>query len=510
VRLGSPASDLPTGREKRGLGQTLAAATLVLAVTALRDIDFGSTDAESDPRLGEYFVQTEYVRAALDGTSTIFLGRKGSGKTALFQQLPNLYSKAGRDIITIAVTPDEYAWAALREYKEQGITAEAAHTNAWKLTLAIRIASALTTMERAWGVDAQEAIKVLEQFLRENYGSPDIDLKGAATKILTGLKGFNLSAFGFGVGFERDLPNERLLTPTVIEQLVNVIGVCLKEVGVVVLLDRLDDSWDGSEESKTLLIGLLKAGKSFNDQFGLSSTDVGLHIVIFLRSDIYAGLDFDEKDKHRSHEHWIIWTSQELKAMIEARLPKGETMESIVEEGMMRQSTVPFDYIVQRTFLRPREVIQYLTEAKRRGDPDGTFISKDNIKDAEATYSRWKVEDLKQEYRKAIPELPLLLETLRQGVHRYDSLGELEGIIRQKAASVAENRGERWGVDQLFDASAIGLRPNLSGAIRYKSEDSELQLPLDGAVYVHPSLRLGLNIVERRAETRAESATTSP
>src|SRR5690242_3180171 len=96
----------------------------------LRDIDFGSADAESDPRLGEYFVHTEYVAAALDGTSTVFLGRKGSGKTALFQQLPQLYRDAGRDILTIPVTPDEYAWAALKEYKEQGITAEAAHTNA--------------------------------------------------------------------------------------------------------------------------------------------------------------------------------------------------------------------------------------------------------------------------------------------------------------------------------------------------------------------------------------------
>ncbi len=448
-------------------------------------------------------MQTEYVRAALDGSSTTFLGRKGSGKTALFQQLPDLYRNAGRPIITIAVTPDEYAWAALREYTEQGITAEAAHTNAWKLTLSMRLASELTVLEREWSDEGAAAIKVLEQFLRENYGSPNIDLKSAATKILTGLKGFNLSAFGFGLGFDRELPAERLLTPTVIEQLLEVVAVCLKEVGVVVLVDRLDDSWDGTDQSKTLLIGLLKAAKSLNDQFGLTHDDTGLEIIVFLRSDIYAGLDFDEKDKHRSREHWITWTSQELRSMIEARLPDGETIDSILEEGNMRQSTAPFDYIVQRTFLRPREVIQYLTESKRRGDPDAAFISKENIKDAEATYSRWKVEDLKQEYRKAIPELPLLLEALRQGVHRYDSLGELEDLITQRAKDTAAARGSRWGLDQLFDASAIGVRPNLSGAIRYKSEDSELQLPLDGAVYVHPSLRLGLNIVERRAEATA-------
>lgn len=403
----------------------------------------------------------------------------------------------------MAVTPDEYAWAALREYQEQGINAEAAHTNAWKLTVAIRIASELTSLDRTWSPEAQAAIKVLEQFLRENYGSAAIDLSSAALKIVTGLKSFNLNAFGFGVGFERDMPAERLLTPTLIEQLMGVTGVCLGELGVVVLLDRLDDSWDGSDSSKTLLIGLLKAAKALNDQFGLSDDDTGLQIITFLRSDIYAGLEFDEKDKHRSREHWITWTTAELRSMVEARLPAGETIDSILEEGMMRQSTLPFDYIVQRTFLRPREVIQYLTEAKRRGDPDATFLSKDNIKDAESTYSKWKVDDLKQEYRKAVPEFPPLLETLRQGVHRYDSLGELATVIEERAPAVVEEKGGRWGIDQLFDTSAIGVRPNLSGAIRYKSEDGELQLPLDGAVYVHPSLRLGLNIVERRADSKA-------
>jgi hypothetical protein len=400
--------------------------------------------------------------------------------------------------VTVAVTPDEYAWGVLREYEEQGINAEAAHTNAWKLTLAIRIASELVSLDRPWSADGQHAIATLAQFLRENYGSADVDFRSTALKLVSGLKSFNFSAFGFGVGFDRELPPERLLTPTLIDHLIEVIGVVLKDVGVVVLLDRLDDSWDGSQDSKTLLIGLLKASKALNDQFGLTRDDTGLQIITFLRSDIYQGLEFDEKDKHRSREHWIAWSSSDLRQMVEARLPAGETVDSILEEGMMRQSTKPFDYVVQRTFLRPREVIQYLTDAKRRGDAESNRITKDNIKDAEITYSRWKVDDLKQEYRKAIPEFPPLLETLRQGVHRYDSLRQLTALIEERGPAVIVERGGRWGVDQLFDTSAIGVRPNLSGAIRYKSEDSDLQLPLDGAVYVHPSLRLGLNIVERR------------
>lgn len=477
-------------------------------MTTLANIDFGSADAESDDRLGEYFVSTGYVREAMDGDKTTFLGRKGAGKTSLYRQLPDLYRGAGRaDLVTISMSPDQYAWGALKEYREQGILAEQAHTNAWKLTLAITIASDLTSQQREWSPDAKEALKTLAQFLRENYGGEEVDLKNAATKLLTGLKNFNLSAFGFGIGYGTHEAEQRLLTPAVIDRLLDLIGVCVRDVGVVVLLDRLDESWDGSEDSKTLLIGLLRASKDLNTTIRFDGS-VGLRVLSFLRADIYPLLQFDDKDKHRAYEYWISWTPDELEEMITARLPAGVTVADILDPEKMRQSTAPFAYVVQRTFLRPREVIQYLTEAKNRGAPEAPYITKDNIKDAETTYSRWKVEDLKQEFSKAIPDFGDCIEALRQGVHRYDSIAELEDYLAQRKPKLAAERGPRWMVDQLFDSSAIGVRPSKQGTIKYKNEDSDLELPLEGALYVHPGLRLGLNVTEKRAGADADEEVT--
>jgi hypothetical protein len=473
-------------------------------MVVLGEIDFGAADAESDERLGEYFLSTGYVQEALTGKKTTFLGRKGAGKTALFKQLPELYREQGREeLVTIPMSPDQYAWGALKEYKEQGILPEQAHTNAWKLTLAITIASELTSLEVDWGTKAGAAVKTLAQFLRENYGGEAVDLKNAATKLLTGLKSFNLSAFGFGIGYSAADGNERLLTPAVIDKLLDLIGDCVQEIGVVVLLDRLDDSWDGSDESKTLLVGLLRGAKDLNDKYRFDGHR-GLQVISFLRTDIYPLLRFDDKDKHRASEYSIAWTANELEEMISRRLPTGVTTEQILDPQKMRQSTAPFAYVVQRTFLRPREVIQYLNEAKERGDAEASFITKDNLKEAEPTYSRWKVDDLKQEFSKAIPDFGDCLECLRQGVHRYESLAELEEWVAQKKPKLAEAQGARWIVDQLFDTSAIGVRPKKSGSIRYKSEDNDLELPLEGALYVHPGLRLGLNVTEKR--TGAEDA----
>ena len=95
-------------------------------------------------------------------------------------------------------------------------------------------------------------------------------------------------------------------------------------------------------------------------------------------------------------------------------------------------------------------------------------------------------------------------------MHRYESLAELEDWVAQTKPELAQQRGARWIVDQLFDASAIGVRPRKSGSIKYKSEDSDLELPLEGALYVHPGLRLGLNVIEKRVGGEEGDEQTDP
>ena len=96
-------------------------------------IDLGKDEAEQDSRLKEYFLKTTYYENAFSGKKTIIIGRKGSGKSAIFILLQDELEK--NDSLVIPITPDQYSWSALKDYKEQGILPEQAHTNAWKLTL---------------------------------------------------------------------------------------------------------------------------------------------------------------------------------------------------------------------------------------------------------------------------------------------------------------------------------------------------------------------------------------
>jgi hypothetical protein len=108
------------------------------------------------------------------------------------------------------------------------------------------------------------------------------------------------------------------------------------------------------------------------------------------------------------------------------------------------------------------------------------------------------VEDLKQEYRRLHPSFEIILEALRQGLHRYDSIEEFEEHLKSKVGNQVEELGARRVMELLFDASVIGVRLGNSGTARYKCEDSDLVLPASGGVYVHQSLHKGLNIREKR------------
>lgn len=467
----------------------------------LGHVDLGSIDAESDAGLADYFVTTGFVENVLSGRYTLMLGRKGSGKSAVFTQLERLYVEAGRELVLRRLTPDEYAWSAFRRYTEYGLLPQQAHTNAWKYTIAVEVAAAITSLEHIWpDVATGEAVGALRRFVADNYHG-SVDLARSAGTLLRGLSELNLSALGIvSIGVKGSRPEPAPLTPAVISALFDLLERPLADVGVVVAFDKLDDSWDWSDEAKAVLIGLLKASKEINDRFGLTAEDTGLQVLSFLRSDIYNQLRFDDKDKHRPTEGHLTWTTDELRQMLAARLPSGVAVDELFESGDMRGRIKPFNYIVKRTFLRPREILQFVGLAIRVAGAGATEISKDAIQEAEARYSRWKVEDLKQEYGGELSLFSTVLECLRQEVHRYDALEDLAALLQTKVPDLAGRLGVRQLMELLFDASVIGVRLGDAGSARFRAEDADLVLPTSGAVYVHQSLYRGLNIRETRAE----------
>jgi hypothetical protein len=75
----------------------------------------GNPTAEDEaPQLDTYFVETEQFRLTLSGDLNIILGRKGSGKTAIFLQARNKV-RADRNNVVVDLAPEGFQLIRLKE-----------------------------------------------------------------------------------------------------------------------------------------------------------------------------------------------------------------------------------------------------------------------------------------------------------------------------------------------------------------------------------------------------------
>jgi hypothetical protein len=97
---------------------------------SIADVDFGRVDAEGETNLSEYFVDTGVLDSLKNGKKHFIIGRKGSGKTALF--LLATEEKLGRSVLKLDFA--DYAWEVHKKIKESGLSAESSYVASWRFT----------------------------------------------------------------------------------------------------------------------------------------------------------------------------------------------------------------------------------------------------------------------------------------------------------------------------------------------------------------------------------------
>ena len=103
--------------------------------------------------------------------------------------------------------------------------------------------------------------------------------------------------------------------------------------------------------------------------------------------------------------------------------------ECIFEENPQVLGRKSFDYMVSKTFYRPREVIQFLKLCHEDAlNYEKKVFDSDSIERAEETFSKWKFDHLCSEYINIYPKLEQLLLKFKR-LSKNLSRNELEKII---------------------------------------------------------------------------------
>lgn len=465
------------------------------AASRLSGWNFGRLDAESDAKLLNYFLDTGLVERIRDEGAKLVVGRKGSGKTALFR-----YLEQNLEAAVVPLDLDEYVWEFHRGFTEQGLAGERAYAASWRLLIFVSAISALSS-----SLDKDESKRV-SAALSDLGVSAD---SGRVRAILNWLKRVRrvdlpeVTGIASGGGFELDGADASALstkTADAIRTLGEVLAEICKRAPFVVLIDRLDDAWDGSDDSLDLIAGAIRATRDI----GISHQNGGSlpPVVTFLRADLWERVSFNDRNKMSQDIVFLDWETDQLAEVVALRIatslsvPIDDAWAEVFTTDEMRQRARAKTYLTKRTLGRPRDIVAFAEFSRQAAVRAGLdVIDAASIYEAERRYSRHILDELKDEMDRHVPDFNAVTNALKAlGTRTFN---EQAWLAACKTNGIAAKEAREL-LDALFETSIVGMHATGgakggSGTV-YRYEDRHLHPTSGATLQVHLALvkELGL------------------
>jgi hypothetical protein len=419
---------------------------LTLPPAALSGVDFGAPAAERDIERGleEYFVESAaYSRVRL-GTKRIIIGSRGIGKSAIFQVLANRERDAGSYVIELS--PEDYSYELLSQtMAKEDIGAWAklgAYAVARKYLIYVLIMKEISKKR----IHLKKGVaNDIYKYIRDNHSNPYGSKLSAMVSYLKRLETIKIGKYKAGLK-AREL--ERLYKLEEIQHLLPSLREIASNRRVIVLVDELDRGWDSSEDARAFVAGLFQACISVN------SIHDNLRVYLSLRQELYDDVPalYDDAQKYRDLIETVHWSDSSLLKLIANRIRHSvptlaacddqTCWESMFSPAPGTRSSASFRYLVDRTLYRPREVIQFCTQALECGrEAQGRLpLRHAAVREAERIYSAERAKDIAAEYRFQYPGLLNVLESFRGRGEVFDR-DELEFLCLELITGEIPSKG---------------------------------------------------------------------
>jgi hypothetical protein len=382
-------------------------------------IDFGAPSAERDIERGleEYFVESEAYNRVRSGAKRIVVGNRGIGKSAIFQVLGRRERDEGSYVIELS--PEDYSYELLSQTmasEHSGSWAKlGAYAVAWKYLIYVLIMKEVS--RRKVHLKKGEASRIYK-YIRDHHANDNASKLSALVSYLKRLEGLKIGKYEASVK-AREL--EKLYKLEEIHHLLPGLQEIASQRRIIVLVDELDRGWDSSEDAQAFLAGLFQACLSVN------SLHDNLRVYISLRQELYDDVPalYEDAQKYRDLIENIHWTEASLLKLMANRIRHSlpalaayddqECWNCLFAAPPGQRRARSFDYMIERTLYRPREIILFSTqviECAQDGQA-GPPWPYNTITGAESLYSADRVRDIAAEYRFQWPGLLSVIETFR-------------------------------------------------------------------------------------------------
>lgn len=317
-------------------------------VELLNNLYFGSVDSETDDNLDKNFIQTEDFDLFVDPKTSVIIGAKGSGKSALYRYFTDFETSARKvskqDLSKTYITsgtgfkdvPNMDYSAIFTEMKEGKINFQ----SAWNLYIMYRLVYQLYEKNNIIAGEYSKKLLIKQHILKDTrLFAKIISLFEKYVGDLPEIN--NLSFADISIQISK---NKKIMALDVLSEINKYLTE--NEKTVWILLDKIDELFsDMYDIRKKCLEGLFLTLIDFQSRFH------NIKLKIFVRSDIWSELSFINKSHLTDKKVSIRWNKYDLKYLIMKRASLNKKiMQFITDQTGIKKITENIDHCFYSLF----------------------------------------------------------------------------------------------------------------------------------------------------------------
>jgi hypothetical protein len=442
--------------------------------TLLEALSIGDPRAENEmPTLGLYYLRTDQFERTVRGEANLVVGRKGSGKTALFIQVRDKIRSDKRNVV-VDLKPEGFQLIKLKEdiltYLSEGARQHLI-TAFWEYLILLEVAYKILEKDQNT-YRYNHALHDLYLTLRVTYQNAEIATEGDFSERLTVLSESLIARYKSAYG---SADAQRLSAAQVTEllykhdlkQLRQLISRYLNhKQSVWVLFDNLDKGWSthGVDVIDAIILRcLVDAGRKIEREMRRDEHD--FHCIVFVRNDVYDHLMQNSADYGKEARAALDWSDPDmLREMLRLRLVNGMKgkLDAYDFHTIWRELCASHyvgeetsTYLIDRSLMRPRNLLKIFNHCRGFATNLGRQkIAEQDIEKGLSAYSHDLLEELDRELADVYPEAKDLLYYFLDAPAVLTS-PQLEAILTE--AGIDKSAREKV-VDFLLYYGVIGTR----------------------------------------------------
>lgn len=485
-----------------------------MRIYSLKDFYLGNNDGKKEAQYREDFEQFFYdynniYEKVMSKEKYLILGRKGTGKTILAEFMHKKATNSPNVFCSIS-SYKEFKFYELLLLKNDDI-APNEYISIWEWVILIELSRMCAKDE---GIANNHDKEILVKFISDNFYSLEItsnkvieitknnELKGSLGKGALSISGGG----GKSTTYQRGSYLNYLADLK--ERVVSVLETSTSEY--ILIYDELDDKFRDEPKYRDCIISLIKATDSLNLEF--IRRKIGAKVMLLLRSDIYSVLNDPDLNKIKMDNSITIdWgrsarKDSPLLDLIFLKIKRStELLRSYKREELFDilfpspiNGIPPEQFLLERSFFRPRDIITYLNMIIDRF-PDKPYFPPEGFLDAQRDYSEYFFQEVRNELSghmsdEKIDESTILLKQFNKYHFRF---AEIQ-IYFEKNKSLFPSVELRDDLSMLFKFSVIGNRWFPAGKSTYyyswAFRDNNARIDFDKEFVVHLGLRKELSM----------------